>query len=185
MLVAGDEFSRTQHGNNNAYCQDNEISWLDWHNKDNELLDFTKRLIHLRKEHPIFCRRRWFQGLPIKGKDVTDIAWFLPEGEEMEDFHWDESYAKSLAVFLYGQGIRSKGRKGEVVKDDSFYLMFNAHHDTLPFKLPDERWGKQWIRLLDTNQDAIDSVEAIAQPGEVIQVAGRSMMMMQCPLSRD
>ena len=185
MLVAGDEFSRTQHGNNNAYCQDNEISWLDWQGKDNELLEYTKKLIRLRKEHPIFCRRRWFQGLPIKGKNVTDIAWFLPEGEEMEDYHWEESYAKSLAVFLYGQGIRSKGSKGEVVKDDSFYLMFNAHHETLPFKLPDERWGKKWIRILDTNQDTIDTVEAVAQPEETIQVAGRSMMMMMNPRKQD
>lgn len=185
MLVAGDEFSRTQHGNNNAYCQDNEISWLDWENKDNELLEYTKRLIQLRKEHPIFCRRRWFQGLPIKGKNVTDIAWFLPEGEEMEDYHWEESYAKSLAVFLYGYGIRSKGSKGEMVKDDSFYLMFNAHHETLPFKLPDKRWGSQWIRILDTNQDDIATVEEVAWPEETIMVAGRSMMMMQCPLSRD
>ncbi len=185
MLVAGDEFSRTQHGNNNAYCQDNEISWLDWQGKDNELLEYTKNLIRLRKEHPIFCRRRWFQGLPIKGKNVTDIAWFLPEGEEMEDYHWEETYAKSLAVFLYGQGIRSKGSNGEVVKDDSFYLMFNAHHETLPFKLPGERWGKKWIRILDTNQDTIDTEEAVAHPEETIQVAGRSMMMMMNPRKQD
>jgi isoamylase len=185
MLVAGDEFSRTQHGNNNAYCQDNEISWLDWQGKDNELLEYTKNLIRLRKEHPIFCRRRWFQGLPIKGKNVTDIAWFLPEGEEMEDYHWEETYAKSLAVFLYGQGIRSKGSNGEVVKDDSFYLMFNAHHETLPFKLPGERWGKKWIRILDTNQDTLDTEEAVAHPEETIQVAGRSMMMMMNPRKQD
>ncbi|RYZ49153.1 MAG: glycogen debranching enzyme GlgX, partial [Sphingobacteriales bacterium] len=100
MLLAGDEFSRTQRGNNNAYCQDNEISWLDWVNADKSLLEFTRKLIHLRKTHPVFCRHRWFQGQRIRGVGVEDIAWFLPDGSEMSEEHWNNDFAKSLAVYL-------------------------------------------------------------------------------------
>ncbi|HNC31288.1 MAG TPA: glycogen debranching protein GlgX, partial [Cyclobacteriaceae bacterium] len=98
MLVAGDEFGRTQKGNNNAYCQDNEISWIDWKNLDSDLLAFTQKVIGLRKAHPVFCRRKWFQGMAVTGRGLEDIAWFLPEGSEMTDDHWQHSFAKSLGV---------------------------------------------------------------------------------------
>src|SRR5688500_9219890 len=127
MLVAGDERVKTQKGNNNAYCQDNEISWINWEGMDQELHDFTSRLIAFYKNHPVFSRRRWFKGQPIHGHDTEDIAWFLPEGTEMTDEIWNHDYAKSLAVFLNGRGIRSRGPKGEVLTDDSFYIIFNAH----------------------------------------------------------
>ncbi len=117
MLVAGDELGRTQQGNNNAYCQDNEISWLDWTSVDGTLLDFTKKLIHFRREHPVFCRRKWFQGIPIRGTGVEDIVWFLPDASEMDDHHWQEDYARSLAVFLNGQGIRSVDTAGNKIVD--------------------------------------------------------------------
>jgi glycogen operon protein len=106
MLLAGDELGRTQRGNNNAYCQDNEISWVNWAAADEDLLAFTRKLIQLRKNHPVFCRRRWFQGLPIKGSGVEDIAWFLPEGTEMTEENWSHDFAKSLAVFLNGKALR-------------------------------------------------------------------------------
>ena len=109
MLVAGDEISRTQGGNNNAYCQDNEISWLNWKEADSDLLDFTQKLIQLRKSHPVFCRRRWFKGQPIKGVGLEDIAWFLPEGTEMTEENWNHDFAKSLGVFLNGRGLRAVG----------------------------------------------------------------------------
>jgi glycogen operon protein len=128
MLLAGDELGRTQRGNNNAYCQDNEISWVDWAAADEDLLAFTRKLIRLRKDHPVFCRRRWFQGLPIKGSGVEDIAWFLPEGTEMTRRNWSHDFAKSLAVFLNGKGLRSRGPSGEQIVDDSFYVIFNAYH---------------------------------------------------------
>ncbi|HEY4651937.1 MAG TPA: glycogen debranching protein GlgX [Pontibacter sp.] len=117
MLVAGDEISRTQQGNNNAYCQDNEISWLNWEKADKELLEFTRKLIALRRKHQVFCRRRWFQGMPIKGLGVEDIAWFLPEGAEMTDEHWSHDFAKSLAVYLNGHGLRSVGQPAATVSD--------------------------------------------------------------------
>ncbi|MGK7395493.1 MAG: glycogen debranching protein GlgX [Candidatus Cyclobacteriaceae bacterium M3_2C_046] len=180
MLVAGDEFGRTQRGNNNAYCQDNEISWLNWKQMDENLLGFTRELIHFRKMHPTFHRRKWFQGQPIKGKgkEVTDIAWFLPEGQEMEEEHWDNTYAKSLGVILHGMGIRSKGNYGEKIKDDTFYLLFNAHFESLEFKLPDKNWGNKWQKILDTSQDMVEKKKEIYEPDSPVLVPGRTIIMM-------
>ncbi|RDV16718.1 glycogen debranching enzyme GlgX [Pontibacter diazotrophicus] len=183
MLVAGDEISRTQHGNNNAYCQDNEISWLNWEEADTDLLEFTRKLIQLRKDHPVFCRRRWFQGRPIKGVGVEDIAWFLPEGEEMSDEHWNHDYAKSLAVFLNGQGIHSLGPKGEQVKDDSFYVIFNAHHESLDYKLPDKKYGSKWTKILDTHEDVVGEGTEVYKATETIKVNARSVVLLHHPLT--
>lgn len=150
MLVAGDEFGRTQKGNNNAYCQDNEISWIDWKNLDNDLLTFTQKVIGLRKAHPVFCRRKWFQGMAVTGRGLEDIAWFLPEGSEMTDDHWQHSFAKSLGVYLNGKGIHTVHADGSAVVDDSFYVIFNAHHEPLDFKLPPAKYGRTWEFVLNT-----------------------------------
>ena len=179
MLLAGDEIGRTQRGNNNAYCQDNEISWTNWEHLDQELLTFTRKLIEFRKSHPSFMRRRWFQGQPIKKKGVvTDIAWFLPEGIEMEDQHWDESFAKSMAVFLHGEGIRSQSSDGKKITDDSFYIIFNAHFESLSFKLPDKHWGRGWVKILDTNTgDFYEDGEEFQAEAEV-DVEARSVVVL-------
>ncbi|EDM36693.1 Glycogen debranching enzyme GlgX [Pedobacter sp. BAL39] len=181
MLVAGDELGRTQKGNNNAYCQDNEVSWLNWESKDQELLDFTKKLIHLRKKHPGLRRRRWFQGQPIKGIGVEDIAWFLPDGAEMEDHNWNEDFARSLGIFLHGNGIRSKGPKGEKIIDDSFYIIFNAYHGPLDFKLPPDKYGLEWIEILNTSQERIpETHEAQVYPaGATVEVQGRTSILLK------
>jgi isoamylase len=179
MLVAGDELGKTQQGNNNAYCQDNEISWIDWANKDEELLKFTTQLINFRKKHPVFCRRKWFKYQPIKGKDVTDIEWFTPDGQEMSEEHWNSTYAKSLGVFLSGHGVRTVSDKGEQVIDDSFCIMFNSYHDMVPFKLPSEKWGKKWVKIMDT-YDASFSEDGIGKslnPLDSIDVQGRSVVL--------
>ena len=110
MLVMGDELSRTQQGNNNAYCQDNESSWLDWEGADHELLDYSRKLINFVYRHPTFCRRRWFQGQPINGIGLEDIAWFLPEGSEMTEEHWNNDFAKSL-------GLDSMDKLREILRD--------------------------------------------------------------------
>ena len=150
MLLGGDELGRTQHGNNNAYCQDNEISWYDWEGVDYDLLQFTRRLILLRHRHPVFCRRRWFQGRPIHGSTVSDIGWFTPAGAEMSEDDWRAGSAKSLGVFLNGRGIPTPDERGERVVDDSFYVMFNAHHEGMDFRLPTGEWGRRWTVVLDT-----------------------------------
>jgi isoamylase len=184
MLLAGDEFGRTQQGNNNAYCQDNEISWVDWKNADKELLSFTQSLIKLRKEHQVFCRRRWFQGQPIIGVGLEDIAWFLPEGTELTDEHWNNGFAKSLGVYLNGKGIHPVGYDGQHIVDDSFYVIFNAHHEAIDYQLPSSKYGKQWKPVLNT---------ALAEPtngkkyeaGGLVNVAGRSIMVLQNKISHD
>jgi glycogen operon protein len=178
MIVAGDELGRTQHGNNNAYCQDNEISWIDWANADEELLAFTQHVIQLKKAHPSFCRRRWFQGQPIKGSGVHDIEWFLPEGGVMEEHNWTEDFAKSLGVFLNGMGLHSVGLKGEKVIDDSFYVIFNAHHDQLEYVLPGTQYAAQWEKVLDTAYSTPPSGEVYEASASVV-VSGRSMVLLR------
>jgi isoamylase len=182
MLVAGDEISRSQGGNNNAYCQDNEISWVNWHEADTELLQFTRKLIHLRKTHPVFCRRRWFQGQPIKGIGLEDIAWFDIAGTEMDEEQWNHSFAKSLGVFLNGRGLHSRGPRGEVIMDDSFYLIFNAHHEPLPFTLPPKKYGAMWSKILDTSENRVDEEAGTYEAGETIEVAGRSIVLLEHPI---
>jgi isoamylase len=154
MILGGDEMSRSQGGNNNAYCQDNEISWYNWSATDRNMLEFTQRLLRFRHRHPAFCRRRWFQGRPIHGSDVSDIGWFTPRGSEMSEEDWQAGFAKSLGVFLNGSAIRTPNERGEQIVDDSFYIMFNAQHDPMDFTLPEAKWGDCWIEVLDTSADA-------------------------------
>ncbi|QHS56863.1 glycogen debranching protein GlgX [Mucilaginibacter sp. 14171R-50] len=177
MLVAGDEFGRTQHGNNNAYCQDNEISWLNWAEADESLLAFTQRLIALRKNHPVFRRRQWFRGKPVKGKGPEDIAWFLPEGGEMEDHNWDHDFARSLGIYLNGLGLHSIDAYGEHIKDDNFYIMFNAHHEAIEYTLPGVLAHKTWQIVLDTNNDEV--LEQTLNKDEKISVEGRSVVVLR------
>jgi isoamylase len=181
MLVAGDEFGRTQHGNNNAYCQDNEISWLNWAEADEQLLAFTRKLIQIRKEHPIFRRRRWFQGQPVKAKGLEDIAWFLPEGIEMEEENWNHDFARSLGVFLNGRGLHAVGPEGEQLFDDNFYVIFNAHHEALEYKLPEKIYSKKWKIVMDTSNDEIH--EQTLNKEESITVEGRSIVLLHHPLT--
>ncbi|TDB63726.1 glycogen debranching protein GlgX [Arundinibacter roseus] len=184
MLVAGDEVGRTQGGNNNAYCQDNEISWLHWDKMDHSLLAFTKKLIDLRRKHPTFRRRRWFQGMPIKGIGLEDIAWFLPEGKEMPDESWNHDYAKSLAIFLNGRGIRCVGPRGENIMDDNFYVIFNAHYEPLNYVLPPRKYGDFWEKILDTSEDTIQEDGPVYKPGDTVLVDSRSVVLLKFPIKR-
>jgi len=178
MLLGGDEIGRTQRGNNNAYCQDNDISWYDWENVDHELLEFCQRLIQYRKDHPVFRRRRWFQGRPIHGSEVKDIAWFTQQGEQMAEEDWGQREAKSLGVFLNGRTIPNPNPRGEPVKDDDFLLMFNAHHESLDFTLPAAYWGESWILELDTSLGWVDEEEPF-EAGGSITVQGRSLTVLR------
>jgi isoamylase len=155
MLLGGDELGRTQQGNNNAYCQDNEISWFDWKSADKELLDFVRRLAKLRRDHPVFRRRGWFQGRPIRGSthaSLPDIAWLTPEGDEMTDEHWQTQLSRSLQVVLDGAGILVHDEHGEPVLDDSFLIVFHAHPEGRLIRLPERRWGVAWKHVLDTDR---------------------------------
>jgi glycogen operon protein len=181
MLVAGDEISRTQRGNNNAYCQDSPVSWLNWKQADKELLEFTKKLIRLYKNHPVFSRRRWFQGQPVKGVGLEDIAWFLPEGVEMSEENWNHDFAKSLAVYLNGHGLRSVDPQGNKIIDNSFYVIFNAYDGDLDFKLPGEKYGDEWIKVLDTSADFIGEEGEKYSAADVLNVKGRSVVLLKQP----
>lgn len=182
MMVAGDEMSRTQKGNNNAYCQDNEISWIDWENADQELMEFTSKLIHFRRKHPAFARKRWFRGAPIKG--VEDIAWFLPEGEQLSDDHWNNDFAKSLAVFINGRALRTRNEVGEAMIDDGFYVIFNAHWEPVEYKLPGDLYAKNWTKIIDTTgHEVVD--EDTYEADSTITVGGRSIVVLHHPVIYD
>jgi glycogen operon protein len=179
MLVAGDEIGRTQHGNNNAYCQDNEISWLDWESADTGLLYFTVSLLAFRRAHPVFRRRRWFQGRPLHGKEVRDIAWFTPGGQEMSDDDWNVGFAKSLMVYLNGDAIPSRGPQGESIADDTFLLCFNAHHEPMTFTLPPQQFGERWHQVIDTADPGLrDAADPLSCGGE-LRVVDRAVVVLQ------
>jgi isoamylase len=177
MITAGDELGKTQKGNNNAYCQDNEVSWINWDNADAELLQFTTRVINFRKDHPVFCRRRWFQGQPVNRRGLEDIKWFLPSGDEVTDEAWQSSMAKSLGVYLNGKGIRAMDDQGERVIDSSFYLLFNAHHEPVEFKLPLSHYGKRWYKEIDTG-DTSEPNEVFFEAEATIKVLDRSIVVL-------
>ncbi len=179
MLSGGDELGRTQQGNNNAYAQDNDISWYDWSQTDSDLGDFTRSLIALRRAHPVFSRRRFFQGRPVRGRGnggPKDIAWFRPDGEEMGDDDWGTGYARSLGVFFNGSAIPDLDRHGQPVRDDSFYALFNAWAQPLDFVLPEETGGRKWEVALDT--DGTPSPETYAA-GDKVGLKGRHLVLLR------
>jgi glycogen operon protein len=147
MLLGGDELGRTQAGNNNAYCQDNQLSWVDWSSVDEPLLAFTRWVIAFRRAHPVFRRRRWFHGRPIRG--TVDIGWFKPDGQSMTDEDWEASHARSLGAFLNGKAIQTPDDRGRSITDDSFLLLFNAHVEGVDWTIPPE-YEKAWRLVLDT-----------------------------------
>jgi isoamylase len=182
MLCGGDELGRTQRGNNNGYCQDNEVSWLDWVSQDRELVDFVRRVTKYRQDHRIFRRRRWFQGRALHGLDVKDLAWFTPEGQEMSDEHWAAGFARSLAVFFSGHAITTTDTQGEPVIDDDFFLLFNASHEPVRFVVPNERFGKRWVRDIDTaalGDGTPEDPDRVLKPGDELEVTARSLVVMR------
>ncbi|MEV0199507.1 glycogen debranching protein GlgX [Nonomuraea sp. NPDC050691] len=177
MLSHGDELGRTQRGNNNGYCQDNELTWVDWSDvRENWLLlEFTQSLAALRKKHPVFRRRRFFYGRPVRG--LSDIAWLTPAGEEMTDADWNVGYAKSLAVFLNGDAITEPDRRGRPIRDDSFLLLFNAHHEPITFTIPKD-YGEMWQTEIDTALPISLDIR-ICRAGESVAVPGRSVRVLR------
>ncbi len=150
MLCGGDEIGRTQQGNNNAFCQDNALSWFDWEHVDAELLAFVARLVRLRLDHPVFRRRRFFHGRAIRGGQLTDIAWFRPDGAEMAESDWTVGYARALGMLLDGDAIPDPGPRGERIRDDTYYVLLNAADVEVTFVLPGERWARSWVEELRT-----------------------------------
>ncbi|HCB14869.1 MAG TPA: glycogen debranching enzyme GlgX [Gammaproteobacteria bacterium] len=182
MLLAGDEVGRTQRGNNNAYCQDNEISWFDWDiswlPENRELLAFTQRLIQIRQQHPTFRRRHFFRG--IHGEGVRDILWFNPDGREIDDDEWTHDYARCLGLYLPGDGLGDWDERGHVLEDDDFLLLFNAHHEEVPFILPVLRENPVFEVLIDTALPQGRPMYGNQHPAEEpYPVRGRSLAVLQ------
>lgn len=179
MLLGGDELGATRHGNNNPYCQDNELTWLNWDlQEENEaLLDFTRQLIYFRRSHPIFRRKKWFQGRAIHGSGIHDIGWFNPDGREMTEEQWHDGYAKAIAIFLNGEELTALGERGERIMDDSFFVLFNAHDVDIEFTLPENLRYQHWIRVIDTTVTHFLS-DPLDHP-ELIWVVGRSVTLLQ------
>jgi len=181
MLLHGDETGRTQRGNNNGYCQDNDITWLDWMQVDEQLLRFTTQVSQLRREHPVFRRRRFFDGRPVRrgaGAPLPDIAWFTPDSREMSEEDWEAGFGKSVAVFLNGEGIPDRNARGERVVDDSFIMIFNAHDGSIDFTLPPPEWGAKWEIVLDTATPQLaEPAPAAAQ--SLLTIEARSLCVLR------
>ena len=179
MILAGDEFGRTQHGNNNAYCQDNELSWVNWalDERGRALLDFTRRLVAIRRNHPVLHRRKFFQDQPIHGTEVQDIHWFRPDGAEMTDEEWNMSFVRSLGMMLNGQAMDEWDEHGEHVRDDVLLVLINGHHETMAFRLPGPV-DPRWYVMVDTNTpDILDERSAAGE--EVFELQPRTLVLLR------
>ncbi|MGY1858287.1 glycogen debranching protein GlgX [Modestobacter sp. SYSU DS0290] len=185
MLLHGDELGRSQGGNNNGYCQDSELTWIDWEDVDEGLLEFTKLVTRLRTDHPTFRRRRFFHGRPVPWEETDpqqDIAWLGPDGEPMDDADWSDGSAKSLAMYLNGHGIREMDERGEYVSDDHFYLAFNASHEEIDFTLPSDEYAEGWTLVVDTAE--LGEVEPLElKAGGKVTLQPRSTVVLQAAAS--
>jgi glycogen operon protein len=185
MLLAGDELSHTQQGNNNTYCQDNELTWLQWGltEEQSEFYEFVRSVIALRRTQPVFHRRKFFQGRAIQGEGIQDISWLEPCGQEMTEEAWDTGYAQCLGVRLAGDCIGDLDERGEPIVGNTILLLLNAHYEAIPFTLPDIKEGQQWERVLDT----ADPLGALQQyvGGEQYALQGRSMAVLQTREQRE
>ncbi len=181
MICHGDELGRTQQGNNNGYCQDNELTWIDWSKVDVDLLAFTRQVATLRREHPIFRRRRFFDGRPVRrrgGGGLPDITWFTPDGGEMTEEDWDSGFGRSIAMYLNGQGIPDRDARGERIVDSSFLLCFSAHDEAIDFRLPPAEYAEAWEVVIDTVHDAITERDPLPA-SESVSVGPRAIVVLR------
>jgi glycogen operon protein len=179
MLLHGDELGRTQQGNNNGYAQDNEITWIDWENADRPLLEFTAAMSRLRRDHPTFRRRRFFEGRPVQrdvGAPIQDIAWLRPDGSLMQPDDWESGFGRAVGVFLNGQGIREKDRRGDPIRDRHFIVLFNAGDDIIDFHIPVVEYSPDWEVVIDTAGERADS--PLVSPGDTVRLAAKSLIVL-------
>jgi glycogen operon protein len=180
MIYAGDAMGHTQRGNNNTYCQDNDMSWISWDLKseDRDLLTFVQRMINLRRRHPVFRRRHFFQGRPIKGEAVKDVLWLKPNGDEMTEEEWRNSTIHCLGMFLSGQGLEETDGRGRKVGDENFLLLLNAYHEDVTFTLPAFRPGDRWIAWMDTSRENGLRTADTVDGGKAYPLQARSMALL-------
>jgi glycogen operon protein len=178
MLVAGDDMGRTQRGNNNAYCQDNEISWLDWPNVDEPLLDFTRRVIALRAAQPVLRRQRFFAGQVGRGQRRKDVVWLDENGAEMTEAEWDDPSRRSLAMLLNGDEIPDHTADGQQIRGDTLLILLHSHHQDISWKLPRD-WGSRWEVILDTANPDGATPRRVVEPSKALRVTARSLMVLR------
>ncbi|WP_292835066.1 glycogen debranching protein GlgX [Microbacterium sp.] len=180
MISHGDELGRTQGGNNNGYAQDNEITWIDWEHVDQPLVEFTAALARLRREHPTFRRSRFFDGRPVRreeGAPVPDIVWLRPDGTQMQPEDWGSGFGRAVGVFLNGDGIRERDRRGQEIHDGHFLILFNAGDEQVQFTMPQADFGPEWEVIVDTAGGAADG--APLSGGDHVDLVGRSLMVLR------
>jgi glycogen operon protein len=180
MLLGGDELGRTQNGNNNAWCQDNELSWFDWEAADWDFRRFAQTVIRLRAEHPVFRRPRYFEGRGAAGSGLPDVWWFRPDGRRMTQRDWTTPEIRVLGVFLNGKELQALDPTGRPVVDDDFVLLFNAAANAVAFTLPPRRFGRRWQRVLDTSEP--DGEPAAFPARGLVPLEGRSVAVLQAIL---
>jgi glycogen operon protein len=181
MITSGDEVGRTQQGNNNAYCQDNEINWHDWYWDDQKwrLLNFTKKLIRMRREHPIFRRRDFFHGVAVGDGGRKDVAWLKPDGAEMGEEDWNDPARKHLGMWLHGEQIPETDERGQPVRDASYLAIFNADAEAVEFKLPAPAEGGQWIVEVDTAHENGEPSGDMVPPNGTYKLEGRALALLR------
>jgi len=179
MMLGGDELGRTQQGNNNAWCQDNELSWFHWEDADSELREWAKRLIRLRKEHPVFRRAEFLTGREVRGSGLPDVWWFRPDGRRMTQRDWQRVDARALGVFLNGAEIPTLDPQGNEIWDDSFLCMFNAHYEAIEFLLPTRRFGVRWAHELSTLEPELSSGDREYAARQPVTVGPRSLLLLR------
>lgn len=184
MLLAGDESGHTQNGNNNVYCQDNALGWIDWQLDDERaaLLVFVQRLVHLRRVHPSLGRRSFFRGTPLSDGVARDLVWFRPDGHEMVPADWDDGNARCVGMFISGQGIADVGKHGEALVDDDLFLLFNAHHEDIEFHLPEDG-GAPWEFQIDTQDERLPDPSTSRPSGLVCLLHCRSLVLLSRTVS--
>jgi isoamylase len=181
MVCGGDEIGRTQNGNNNAYCQDNEISWLDWKldERTQDLFGFTRFVIELRQEHPVFRRRRFLFGRPIRGSEVKDLTWLRCDGGEMTPDDWTNPITRCLGLRLAGDAIAETDELGRPIVDDTFLILLNAHHEPMGFTLPTHREGARWEAVVDTREASGRPSKDAMEGGHSYELEARSMAVLR------
>jgi len=183
MILGGDEISRTQNGNNNAYCQDNETTWVDWSLDDRKiaLVEFTQKLIQMRRDHPSLHRRKFYQDRAIRGTEEKDIAWLRPDGQEMSDEEWGLGWVRCLGLMLNGETIGDVDEGGEPIKDDTFLILLNCHHEPIQFFVPKPPRADKWEIIIDTNDPALEANSRFSDPDTAIDLVPLSLVVCRAP----
>lgn len=182
MLLAGDERARTQYGNNNAYCQDNEISWLNWELDEtgHRILEFTKKMIALRFAHPALHRKQFFQGQRLSGgRHARDMIWWRPDGFEMGEDEWNSNIVRCVGLMLDGQVMHERDEQGKNIYDDVLLILLNAYHDAIPFVIPNTAYPWLWKVLVDTSLPDDNLTPLAIPPGQRYHLQGRSLVVLR------